>query len=422
MGAILELDQPVFPLSPSTSIAPQWQDGLVLAWVGARGIYTLFPSLRGSATDLETFKRSPYGDALQTNDSATNSGLTLPGFRGLGQTDNITLFALTAEPSLSAPTAAYSQRSPSAGNANLDLALNRSNNGATSAGTVSMLFRSTGAANRGARFDGVLDGQWHAIAISHLTGSSYIASFDGGQRTAAGTNAPTGTIITGDEVVMIGGRNNLTEGVRGPLAIVFAWERPWAQRDLDRITADPAQLFAPKRIWVPVSAGGGDVTVNLSGVSAAFAQTSPVISSTAVLSGESATASAGIVLPAFSFTLSGQAAAAAAGGLSPSFSRGLSGQSATFAAGSVVPSVAVAIIGLQAAFAAGTLTASSSGGDTAALTGEVVSFAQTAPSISVTVALTGITATMAAGLLSAASGTATITVKAGSWLRYKKLS
>ena len=188
------------------------------------------------------------------------------------------------------------------------------------------------------------------------------------------------------------------------------------------IAQDPWQLFEPRRIFVPVSAGGGsDVTVNLSGISAAFAQTSPVTSSTVALSGESATASAGIVLPAFSAALSGQAIVAAAGGLSSSTSCALSSQSATFAAGSVVPSVAIAVIGLQATFAAGTLTASSSGGDTAALTGEVVSFAQTAPSVSVTIALTGIAATMSAGILSASSGTATITVKAGSWLRYKKL-
>jgi len=83
--------------------------------------------------------------------------------------------------------------------------------------------------------------------------------------------------------------------------------------------------------------------------------------------------------------------------------------------------VAIAAIGLQATFASGTLTASSSSGTTVNLVGEPVAFAQTAPSVNVTIALTGIAATMASGLLSASSGTAIITVKAGSWLRYKKL-
>ena len=180
-------------------------------------------------------------------------------------------------------------------------------------------------------------------------------------------------------------------------------------------------LVEPRRIWVPVAAGGGGTTVALSGISATFAQTAPAVSSATPLVGESVTANAGILLPAFSRSLSGQAGTAFAGTLSPSTSRGLSGQSAAFTAGSVIPSVAIVAIGLQATFASGTLTASSSSGTTVNLVGEPVAFAQTAPSISVTVALTGIAATMAAGILSSSSGTATITVKAGSWLRYKKL-
>lgn len=401
MGSILEIDRPVFPLASSARIAPEWQDGLVLAWVGARGIYTLFPRLRGSATDLEKFQQGPYGLGLQTKDSATNSGLTLPGFKGLEQVDNITLFALTAEPSTANPTAAYSQRATSTGNSSLDLALNRTNGGATSAGTVSLYFRSSGAQNRGVRFDGILDGKWHALAISHLTGSSYVGSFDGGQRTAASTSTPSGTIITGDQVAVIGGRNGVTEGVRGPLAIVLAWARPWSQRDLDRVTADPARLFVPRSIWVPVSAGGGGVTVALTGQGGSFSQGSFALVVEKVLSGEAATFTPGLLGGSVSITLIGQSAA--------------------FTAGSVVPSVAIAAIGLQAAFSPGTLTPSSSSGDTVALLGQAATFAQTAPSTSVTIALTGIAATMAAGILSASSGTATITVKAGSWLRYKKL-
>lgn len=183
----------------------------------------------------------------------------------------------------------------------------------------------------------------------------------------------------------------------------------------------PWQLFEPRRVWVPVSAGGGNVTVNLSGISASFAQTAPAVSSTVSLVGENAAANAGTLLPAFSFSLLGQAGAASAGTFSPSTSRALSGQSAAFSAGSVIPSVAIAAIGLQATFASGTLTASSSSGTTVNLVGEPVAFAQTAPSVNVTIALTGIAATMAAGILASSSGTATITVKAGSWLRYKKL-
>ena len=199
------------------------------------------------------------------------------------------------------------------------------------------------------------------------------------------------------------------------------WSRALSDDEIAQISANPWQLFEPRRIHVPVAAGGGGTTVALSGISATFAQTAPAVSSATPLVGESVTANAGILLPAFSRSLSGQAGTAFAGTLNTSTSRALSGQSAAFTAGSVIPSVAIAAIGLQATFASGTLTASSSSGTTVNLVGEPVAFAQTAPSISVTVALTGIAATMAAGILSSSSGTATITVKAGSWLRYKKL-
>lgn len=203
--------------------------------------------------------------------------------------------------------------------------------------------------------------------------------------------------------------------------LVLRWGRVLGDDEIAQISANPWQLFEPRRIWVPVAAGGGGTTVALSGISATFAQTAPAVSSATPLVGESVTANAGILLPAFSRSLSGQAGTAFAGTLNTSTSRGLSGQSAAFAAGSVIPSVAIAAIGLQATFASGTLTASSSSGTTVNLVGEPVAFAQTAPSVNVTIALTGIAAIMASGLLSASNGTAIITVKAGSWLRYKKL-
>lgn len=84
--------------------------------------------------------------------------------------------------------------------------------------------------------------------------------------------------------------------------------------------------------------------------------------------------------------------------------------------------VTVALTGASVTASAGTLTASSTGGGSAALIGEAATFSPGVFAPSVTIALTGIAATMSAGILSASSGSATITVKAGSWLRYKKLS
>lgn len=272
----------------------------------------------------------------------------------------------------------------------------------------------------------VFDGRAHTLVIStHITAKQISVSWDGNPCTYLSGSLS----YIGDGAIPATGQPYLGDRVwtnyYNPNGHLLLWaylpDVFLAQGEAHELARNPWSLFEPRRIHVPVSAGGGNVTVNLSGISASFAQTAPAVSSTVSLVGENAAAGAGTLLPAFSFSLLGQAGAASAGTLSPSTSRGLSGQSAAFAAGSVIPSVAIAAIGLQATFASGTLTASSSSGTTVNLVGEPVAFAQTAPSVNVTIALTGIAAIMASGLLSASSGTAIITVKAGSWLRYKKL-
>jgi len=262
----------------------------------------------------------------------------------------------------------------------------------------------------------------HAIGMRYIRNSALQLWVDGAvAATAAAPNKAAGLRSAGSA------RLDLSVGTQERAfqqAGAAVWLQDIGEAGMAALTRHPDaawQLFEPRRIWVPVAVGGGGTTVALSGISATFAQTAPAVSSATPLVGESVTANAGILLPAFSRSLSGQAGTAFAGTLNTSTSRGLSGQSAAFAAGSVIPSVAIAAIGLQATFASGTLTASSSSGTTVNLVGEPVAFAQTAPSVNVTIALTGIAATMASGLLSASSGTAIITVKAGSWLRYKKL-
>lgn len=325
---------------------------------------------------------------------------------------------------------AWSQRTSGSNAAQFLLGFNIDGGTSVSAlsGGIGLVSRNTAPSGGGVGASSQCDGLPHAWVLANGVNDGYVYR-DGVLQTVSPNARATGTVWTSAQVTRIGNIGDYaTDGAfvcDDPIYLVIVWPRvlpaDYAQRLSADLARNPWSLFEPRRIWVPVAAGGGNVTVNLSGISASFAQTAPAVSSTVSLVGENAAASAGTLLPAFSFSLLGQAGAASAGTLSPSTSRALSGQSAAFTAGSVIPSVAIAAIGLQATFASGTLTASSSSGTTVNLVGEPVAFAQTAPSISVTVALTGIAATMAAGILSSSSGTATITVKAGSWLRYKKL-
>lgn len=163
----------------------------------------------------------------------------------------------------------------------------------------------------------------------------------------------------------------------------------------------------------------GDAGVYGGGTSTYVVISDPLIS--LALTGQGATASPGLLGAALSIPLTGQSGTFSAGTIIPSVALAAIGLQATGSLGSFSPTLSLALVGEGGTFSPGTLTPSSSAGSTVALTGEAAAFAQTTPSVSVTIALTGIAATMAAGLLSASSGTATITVKAGSWLRYKKL-
>ena len=197
--------------------------------------------------------------------------------------------------------------------------------------------------------------------------------------------------------------------------------------ELSELVRNPGLLFEPLRIWVPVSAGGGgNVTVALTGASVTASAGTLAVTTVLPLAGQSATFAVGTLTPVtggdVTVALVGQSATFSAGTVAPSTAVAAIGLSATAAQGVFSVATSLALVGEAGTFAAGTLTASSTGGGSAALIGEAATFSPGVFAPSVTIALTGIAATMSAGILSASSGSATITVKAGSWLRYKKLS
>lgn len=250
--------------TPSPRIAARWQDGLKVAWTGAGKTQLLVPPVRAEGTNLKAFVQTEYGPALCTNDSVSGAGLLLPGPPKLTTSDNITIFALTREYGNGAwPSYGYMQRDTANG-ATIGLAFNRSNTGSASAGEVALWIVSTAVGNRGVRLNDVLpttgERQWNSIAICHLTGSTYRNSVNGRDWVSQGgtisSTAPTGTTYTTDQVPYIGGRPGAVEGVRDPLALVFAWERVFTQDELDELTRDPSVLFEEDVLWVPVSAGG----------------------------------------------------------------------------------------------------------------------------------------------------------------------
>lgn len=173
--------------------------------------------------------------------------------------------------------------------------------------------------------------------------------------------------------------------------------------DMLDITANPeARLWGmfQRRIWVPVAAGGPDITLSLSGqaVTASAGNLGIAVSNT--LTGQSLTASAGALVPNFSIPLVGSSVTASAGTLTYSTSSNitltLSGSSVTVSAGTLGVAISRSLSGSAVTASAGSLV----------------------PSL--TLPLSGAAVTVSAGTLTyAPAAAATITVRAGSWIRYK---
>jgi hypothetical protein len=77
------------------------------------------------------------------------------------------------------------------------------------------------------------------------------------------------TISTASAAVGITGIANTTSGgARNPLALSAAWARTLSDEEAQSLTANPWQLFAPRRIWVPQAAITGAPTLSTAEIAA----------------------------------------------------------------------------------------------------------------------------------------------------------
>lgn len=263
-------------------------------------------------------------------------------------------------------------------------------------------------------------GRWHAVAV--FTNGTNLHGVRIAKTSYTNTTSLTAP-YTAPVSMCVGGvfRDTISNPFDGQLSLPLVFNRVLSDAEIDEWAADPWQVFEPLRIWVPVSAGGGggDVSLALTGQGGSFSQGVFTLQRETPVAGQSATFSAGLLGASLTIPLTGVSGAFAQGSVVPSVAVALIGLSATAAQGSPAASIILTLTGQAGTFATGTVTAST--GDGATLVGQGGTFSQGTPGVSITVALTGITATLATGIVSGASGSATITLKAGSWLRYKKL-
>lgn len=224
----------------------------------------------------------------------------------------------------------------------------------------------------------------------------------------------------------------------GAVYLSLWWNRALSPEEMRSISDNPWQVFAPLRrfLWIP--SAGGNVSVTLSGASLTgnLGTLSSAIST--LLSGSSLTGSTGTVVNAISQGLSGQALTTSTGTIKSAISYTLTGNSATISTGTLTAStggaVSVNLSGSNLTISSGTVKSAISTALSTSLgtfaTGTIVNtVGPTLTGISTTAsagtlvpaiarALSGTSLTVSQGTLSALTGS-TITVKAGSWIRYR---
>ena len=263
-----------------------------------------------------------------------------------------------------------------------------------------------------------------AAVVSPLERSSFVCTHDGvrtnnplmwvnGQSVAVTNTAPgSGTIQayrSNDGFFLAQRQSPQDRGWTGNIEFLYL---DFVQRDADdvlKIERNPWQLFTkPRRVLVPVSAGG-DVSLALSGAAATSAAGNTSAGTSTALTGVSSTAATGTLATATSVALSGISSTSAAGTLAASISAALTGVSSTAAAGTLSAGgdASAAVTGQAASTAQGTLGVTVSGA--AALSGASAAASAGTLSAGISTALTGASAAVSAGSLTA-GGDVSVTI------------
>lgn len=190
-------------------------------------------------------------------------------------------------------------------------------------------------------------------------------------------------------------------GGQASAALIAVWARELSAGEYAALHANPWQLFAPRRIWVPVSAAGGsDVSVNLTGASSTLSAGSLSSAVAQSVSGAAVTLSTGTLVSAVEQALSGAVGTFSAGTITAAAAYTLAGQDVTAAAGTPISAVSQSIDGSVAPFSAGTIASAAA----YTLAGQAVTTAAGTIIPAVAQTLAGVAITSAQGAVSANTG------------------
>jgi hypothetical protein len=181
------------------------------------------------------------------------------------------------------------------------------------------------------------------------------------------TRAETGTITNNSTNISYGALPDASERLTGSHVFAAVWSRGLSAGEIRSLTDNPWQLFEPRRIIIPVSAGAGGGSVDLAGNAAASATASAALDLLKALQGDA------------------QGQASATGNLSTSGTVDLQGNAAAQAAATGALSLQVPLSGAALAQA----SASGSFTHLVPLAGAAAAQATGAGALSLSIALSG---------------------------------
>lgn len=230
------------------------------------------------------------------------------------------------------------------------------------------------------------------IDLAHIDGSDSIGSYSNGAAVQVYTH-----IMGGDAG---GSSAGLLWAIWGRLGGTTAQRSAWHKAATAYFQRFPLDLFRPSTITVPVSAaGGGDVSVNLTGASSTLSAGSLSSAVAQSVSGAVVTLSTGTLVSAVEQALSGAVSTFSAGTITAAAAYTLAGQAATAAAGTIIPAVEQPLTGAAITSAQGSISTSAGGDVSVNLSGQALTASHGTLAGTVDYNLSGVAVTAAAGTL-----------------------
>ena len=225
--------------------------------------------LIGAANRLATSEGSPLvrpgplGMARAWTRTA-NAGSLFGTFQHVPGTDLTVAVVGAPVASATERKVAFSQRTSSGSFPQHYVGFNSTSSVTVSSGLIVLTQRNTGATFSAVEASSQVDGALHAWVLANGTADGYIYR-DGVAQTLTKNVRTTGTIFDSSQKTRIGNIGDYTTGGAfvsdDPIYLIIVWPRVLPEDQAQQLSADLARnlgaAFEPRRIFVPVVAGGG---------------------------------------------------------------------------------------------------------------------------------------------------------------------